>query len=212
MVKAPRPGEVKSRLTPTLTPGQACLLYRAFLTDISSNLSGLKDVDLIVLYAPVSGRAEVEEFFPSVCSLIPQKGNDLGEKLSNAFEGLFKLGYDNVVLIGSDSPDLPRSFIDAAFAGLESEKNSVVIGPAVDGGYYLIGISEKPCPILFDHIAWSTERVLKQTVERAVLGAMTVTLLDQWHDIDLPEDLALLRDNKNAPASSDFIKSMKLDL
>ena len=111
-----------------------------------------------------------------------------------------KTGYEKIIIVGSDSPTLPKSFITDAVTGLDTR--DVVIGPSMDGGYYLIGFStitlSKTVPLIFNGIAWSTAHVLQQTISRIHTSKVSLKLLPPWYDVDTPEDLALLRTHLQA--------------
>ncbi|MEE9615024.1 MAG: TIGR04282 family arsenosugar biosynthesis glycosyltransferase, partial [Thermodesulfobacteriota bacterium] len=200
MIRVPVPGEVKTRLTPPLTPVEAAGLYRAFLADIFSRITGLRGVDIHSFYTPGNTGGpdrELAEIVPQETSLTPQKGRDLGERMFNVFSGLFERGYERVALIGSDSPDLPLAHIEEAFSALETLPHGLVLGPARDGGYYLIAM-DGPSQAPFEGVTWSTETVLEETVKRARENGMQVRLLKEWYDIDTPEDLLLLKGSVEA--------------
>lgn len=214
MVRVPKPGIVKTRLVPPLTHEEAANLYCAFLRDTFDCLSSLAEKDIHIFYTPVNKKEELVELIelvPDGAVLTPQKGRDLGDRLKNAFETLFEKSYQRVCIIGSDSPDMPPKLIDEAFArleqtpGPEGRSTGVVLGPTEDGGYYLIGM-DSPFDVLFTGIPWSTERVLTETIKRAEEAGIRVSLIDKWHDIDTPADLACLKDNDDAPESSGFLK------
>lgn len=212
MVKAPVAGLVKTRLVPPLTEHEAAGLYRAFLADIFARLQKLDGVDVVILYTPASARENMAKTFPQVSGLTSQEGKCLGERLSNAFASLFASGYERVAIIGSDSPDLPLPYIREAFTTLLNahRKGSIVIGPARDGGYYLIAADSPPSYVLFDGITWSTDRVLAETIKRAEEAAIPYWLLPEWYDMDAPEDLPLLLSNSggnpDAPESTAYLK------
>jgi len=113
--------------------------------------------------------------------LISQKGSDLGEKMYNAIKWLFSKGYKKISLIGSDSPDLPLTFIIDAFDKLDSYK--LIIGPSEDGGYYLIGMN-KLYDSIFKDIKWGHDSVLKDTISNANAAGISYFLLPEWYDID----------------------------
>jgi rSAM/selenodomain-associated transferase 1 len=139
----------------------------------------------IVFFAPAEARAEIEAWFPGE-TLRPQRGGDLGEKMAAAFEEAFASGARRAVLIGSDVPWVTRETVVEAFRSLED--HDLVLGPARDGGYYLVAL-ERQRPELFEGIAWSTPSVLASTVERAGILGLTVRLLDPLRDIDTLQDL-----------------------
>jgi hypothetical protein len=138
--------------------------------------------------------------------LVEQEGSGLGERIKNLFKLLFERGYNKVAVVGSDSPDLPIEYIREAF-GLLDETTGLVLGPALDGGYYLVAL-QVLFPALFDGIDWSTPEVLAQTLERARGGSIGYRLLRPWHDIDTAEDLRFLRDNPMTPESAAYIAGL----
>jgi rSAM/selenodomain-associated transferase 1 len=115
-----------------------------------------------------------------------QVGGDLGQRLARIFEELLVGGDDRVVAIGADCPDLGPGVIDQAFEALE--RCDLVLGPAADGGYVLVGL-RRLAPVLFERVAWGTDRVLAQTLERAREARLEMVLLDERTDLDRPEDL-----------------------
>jgi rSAM/selenodomain-associated transferase 1 len=122
--------------------------------------------------------------------LYKQKGNDLGEKMRSAFELALKNGACSTVIIGSDSPTLPISYLNNAFKRLK--KNDVVLGPSIDGGYYLIGL-KKACSDIFKNIRWSSETVFEDTLKNIKGLKKTAAILNRWYDIDEPGDLIRLK-------------------
>lgn len=221
MLKAPREGEVKTRLTPPLTPKEAATLYRAFIKDTFSNLSRLKDMALYAFFTPADRKGDIINIIPQGISLIPQKDGDLGERIYGVFECLFNSGhrfppfskdgqggFKRVVIIGSDSPDLPLEYIETAFSILKESQGSLILGPATDGGYYLIAM-DRLIKTPFEAIRWSTDAVLKDTIKNAVASGITVKLLPEWHDIDRPEDLCFIEDNPTTPESSECLTRIK---
>jgi len=121
--------------------------------------------------------------------LIDQVGDDLGGRMTQAFDVLFSRGYHRVVIVGTDVPTLPLDYFKQALAQLET--HDLVLGPALDGGYYLIGL-RKPAPDLFADIPWSTDRVLTLTQEKAHGLRLTTATIPPWRDVDTIEDLAAL--------------------
>ena len=151
---------------------------------------------------------EAVSIIPAGVEAFAQEGKTLGVGISNGFRRLFSSGYGKVVVIGSDSPDIPRRYVEEAFNALD--KVSLVLGPANDGGYYLVGMDrfdERP----FAGIPWSTSRVMDETLMRANSHRITFEVISEWHDYDSFDDLALLRDNPGAPASSAFLKGLTLE-
>jgi rSAM/selenodomain-associated transferase 1 len=130
-------------------------------------------------------------------TLFSQQGKDLGDKMRQAFIKRFAQGYNNVAIIGSDSPSLPVSYIDQA---LDSTKD-LVLGPSIDGGYYLIAMKSKVSEV-FSCVDWGTDKVLRETLQRVQDGGFSFDLLPVWYDVDLPEDLKFLKTHLTLIAQS----------
>ena len=192
--KNPMPNQVKTRLIPTLSPEQAATLYTAFLTDWCETLAKLSGVNLIIAYTPPEAESDLQALIGNDATYILQIGTDLGERLTSATQWAAKQGYTKILLVGSDSPTLPISYISKALTLLDSR--DIVIGPSTDGGYYLIGFSAAnvavAVPFVFEEISWSTADVFQQTMTRICSAKATVGLLPPWYDIDTAEDLAFL--------------------
>ena len=192
--KNPIPNQVKTRLVPPLSPEQAATLYTAFLTDWCEALAELSDVDLVIAYTPKDAHPDLQALIGDDAIYIPQIGAGLGERLTSATEWAVEHGWTKILLVGSDSPTLPISYISEALTLLDSR--NIVIGPSTDGGYYLIGFSVETLatavPPVFEDIAWSTAEVFQQTVTRIRETEVTLGLLPPWYDIDTAEDLAFL--------------------
>ena len=192
--KNPVPNQVKTRLVPPFSPEQAAALYTAFLTDWCDTLAKLPDVDLIIAYTPAEAQSDLQVLIGDDTIYIPQIGDDLGGRLASATQWAAEQEYTKILLVGSDSPTLPISYISKAFALLDSR--DIVVGPSTDGGYYLIGFSAThitmAVPFIFEEIAWSTADVFQQTVASIRSLKVTFGLLPLWYDIDTAEDLAFL--------------------
>ena len=191
MAKAPVAGQVKTRLVPQISPTEAADLSRALLVDQLQHLSGSPGVDLYLAFSPHEARTVMEQLAPAVFQLFPQEGDDLGARMGGVFERLFATGYKRIILIGGDLGPIPFDFLEQAYAFLESERGRVVLGPARDGGYYLVGANQS-VPQMFEEMSWSHSRVLAQT--RAKLAALEIEhhLLPVWFDVDTLEDLRYL--------------------
>jgi len=188
VAKEPVAGQVKTRLSPALSPEEAAALYQCMLADRLQEVGGLVGIDLAIAFTPANAR---EAFIPLThpdLGLFAQRGNDLGERLHNIFVDAFAAGYEAVSIIDSDSPDLPRALVRESFNLLLSRGTEVVFGPCRDGGYYLIGMRE-PHPELFENIPWSSEVVLASTLEKAGKSGLKTELLSCWNDLDTFEDL-----------------------
>jgi len=190
VTKSPRSGHVKTRLCPPLAPVDAALLHAAFLRDTLDRVRLLADVDVAVAYTPAEDRPRFEATCAGVM-LLPQSDGDLGTRLAAIFETLCARGFRGIVAIGADTPTLPPSFVRHAFDLLSRAEVDVVLGPAHDGGYYLIGLKE-PEPALFRDIAWSTDRVYALTMDRAAEARLRTACLPPWHDVDTFVDLRRL--------------------
>ncbi len=190
--KAPVPGQVKTRLCPPLTPDEAATLHGSFVLDTleRTKLAATKwkwSVDRYLACAPSAAHVFfriLEERYG--VQVIDQAGSDLGERMSRACESMFARGYGRVVMIGTDVPTVPIDHFVQALAQLES--HDLVLGPALDGGYYLIGL-KRMLPELFTGIPWSTNQVLKLTQEKASSLGLLTMLIPSWRDVDTLEDL-----------------------
>ncbi len=181
---------------------EAAKLYRALLLDTLELAKGLDSVHKILAFTPEAAEGKIKKIVGSGYDLRPQKGNDLGEKLRNLFLDLLG-AYNKVVALSSDSPTLPLELLNEAFAKLDSYE--AVIGPCLDGGYYLIGTRTSKIEELFKDIDWSTEVVLRQTLERAQNIGFSIYRLQIWYDIDTWADVEqLMREIKSSKASSPF--------
>ncbi|MFO7749437.1 MAG: TIGR04282 family arsenosugar biosynthesis glycosyltransferase [Desulfobacteraceae bacterium] len=148
--------------------------------------------DKVLFYWPPKQRSMLEQWLGPTFDFAPQRGDDLGEKMANAFEELFQKGFDGVLLMGSDIPELDSRIISAAEELLESV--DAVIGPASDGGYYLMGLrSHVFSRKLFQHIAWSTGEVLTQTLKTMEALFIEYRQLPVLDDIDTPKDFRRLK-------------------
>ena len=193
MLKVPVAGKVKTRLTPPLKKEDAARLYKCFIQDIFSRISTLNGIDIIAAYTPKNAAERIKRIVPANTMLIPQKGNDLGERLQNIFSQLFSIGYKKVAIIGTDSPDLPVEYIKKSFSSL-NKNTGIVIGPSRDGGYYLIAMSRYSEEV-FKDIPWSTNTVFKITLEKAKKAGLLPAFLPEWYDVDESDDLKTLREN-----------------
>jgi rSAM/selenodomain-associated transferase 1 len=185
MTKAPRAGQVKTRLVPPLSPEEAAQLNVHFLRDTASAIAKACGTTArgVGVYTPVGAEAAYLEILPGDFELLPQRGNGFGERLTFAMEDLFQCGFGSVCLIDSDSPTVSADVYAQAVEMLSRPGDRVVLGPSDDGGYYLIGLKERRRE-LFERIDWSTERVLEQTKQRARELSLEVSLLPTNYDID----------------------------
>mgnify|MGYP000893571714 CR=1 FL=1 len=195
MAKAPVAGQVKTRLIGALTAEDAADLYAAFLSDTFALMEEVADerenLRLVLCYAPADAVEEFEKVEREGSLMLAQRGETLGERLENCFADLFETGFDSVVIIGGDSPTLPVEHLFAAFEQLTGA-DEVVLGPAEDDGYYLIGMRRLHARVLED-IPWSTNEVLAVTRRRAREAGLTLFELPVWHTVDTPAELEQLR-------------------
>lgn len=199
MAKQSVPGRTKTRLIPHTGPEVAAALNTAFLKDVTTNLhvaSELASIDAFMAYAPVGSEAFFRSILPRTVgyadvSLIETVKPTFGACLSHAVETLLGSGYASACVLNSDSPTLPPAYLVTAATALAAEGDRLVLGPSIDGGYYLLGVKSLHRR-LFEDIDWSTERVLDQTVERAHELDLPVVELPTWYDVDELPMLQLL--------------------
>lgn len=189
-VRVPEPGKVKTRLVPPLSGEDACRLYSAFVHDLFERLGRLKKIRGTVFYAG-DDLGSLRAIVPKSYNVVRQEGATLGERLQAAFDDLLAGEDRTAIVIGSDSPDIPIQYIKRAF--LKLKHKDVVLGPASDGGYYLVGL-KAPAPQIFDDIEWGGHLVLQQTLERIKSQELTLSLMPLWYDVDTPASLQLLAD------------------
>ena len=186
-VKNPEKGKVKSRLAAVIGEDSAVRLYKNLVAQMLTT-SKEGTFPFYICFFPKNAQKSVKNWLGREYDYIPQNGKDLGERMRNGFIDGFTMGYKRVVLIGSDLPDLPLGFIRDAFASLR--KKDVVIGPAYDGGYYLIGFKQKTFfPQVFQGIAWGTKNVFDETMKKLRRFTRAVYTLPYLRDIDTAEDL-----------------------
>jgi rSAM/selenodomain-associated transferase 1 len=196
MAKAPRAGEVKTRLVPPLLPEEAAALSASSIGDVAENfLAAGRSVPAhgYVAYSPAGSEALFRALVPPEIGLLAPRRAGLAASLLHAAEDLLAAGYGAACLVNADSPTLPTAVLVEAAETLRRPGDRVVLGPASDGGYYLIGLKRAHAP-LFHDIAWSTERVFRQTVARAAGLTLPVATLPLWYDVDDPMSLRWLCD------------------
>ena len=198
--KSPIPGKVKTRLTPYITPTEAAELYKAFVADIICNTHKLKCERVTIAYTPSNAEATFHSICGQSVDYLPQQGHNLGERMMNAFKYSFDKGSKRTIIIGTDSPTLPLSYVQKAFDALNEVP--VTIGPTFDGGYYLIGLSEQNDAI-FDGVDWSTSRVFSQTLARIQALNKQMYVRPPWYDVDTLDNLEFLRSHIRSMKMSD---------
>ncbi|HWS99768.1 MAG TPA: TIGR04282 family arsenosugar biosynthesis glycosyltransferase [Pyrinomonadaceae bacterium] len=192
MVKAPLPGFVKTRLAPPLSAEDAASLAASFAQDAAATALCAAG-DVLVAYTPYGGRAILEPLLPPGLLWVEQQGADLGERLRCVVRHARGSGFGPVIIIGTDSPTMPASFIETAREALTNGEAGVTLGPTADGGYYLVGVAAEH-PDLFRDVAWSTSLAYRQTARNASRLGLRLLSLPQWYDVDTPRDLLRLRE------------------
>ena len=194
--KTPRTGTSKTRLQPLLGPAGAAELAGCFLRDIASTIDSLPleaGCRGYAVYAPEGSEDELRRYVPPGFGLVCRRDATLGVVLLGATEHLLAAGHDVVVLVNADSPTLPAAFLAEAIAAARAPGDRVVLGPAHDGGYYLVAVKRAHAR-LFSDIPWSTADVLSMTQVRAREIGLETHLLPPWYDIDDASSLKLLID------------------
>lgn len=188
--KQPIAGTVKTRLAGAIGSDAAARLYAAFVDDLIVAHRETADARLLG-FSPDSpdAREWANDVAGSAFQVWPQPAGHLGKRMHSFFADAFESGSTRAVLIGSDSPNLPVEYVDDAFAMLLDR--DVVVGPAVDGGYYLIG-QRTECRDLFSEVEWSSGRVLEQTLANVQSCNASLSLLPVWYDIDTIDDARML--------------------
>jgi len=186
-VKYPEEGLVKTRLSAELNETIAVELYKNFVLDL---LVMLEEIGLPfrICFSPDNSREKFIGWLGDKYTYMLQQGEDLGQRMRNALSQTFAQGFNRAIIIGSDSPDLPADLIHEAFASLDT--HDAVIGPSVDGGYYLIGFKNDAfLPEAFAGIQWSTDTVFEETLKILEEAELSVYKLPEWRDIDTFADL-----------------------
>jgi len=195
MCKAPQPGRTKTRLAAMIGPEAAAALSACFLRDIAATIEALPGhlgCKGYGIYAPAGAEAELRRIFPLSFDLVLQADAEFGNVLHGAARHLLTAGHDCVALVNGDSPTLPPSLLTEAINALRRPGDRLVLGPASDGGYYLIGL-KAPHRHLFMDIPWGTATVARSTLERASQIGLETMLLAEWYDVDDATTLAWLR-------------------
>ena len=214
MAKQPIVGKTKTRLCPFLNAQEAAQLYEALLLDTLGLAARLDaTVDLTVAVTPPESKAFFERITPPGAKILPVAGADIGECLEQTLEALFAAGYFKALALNSDGPNLPLIYLQQAIQFLDQAE--VVLGPSLDGGYYLVGMRQLHVG-LFKEIAWSTEKVFTQTLGRAAELGLTIALTPPWYDIDIPQDLVHLEaelpfeEQENLPFTRAILQRLSL--
>lgn len=179
----------KTRLLDGMGPVNGAGLRRALLQDTWDAVARVHEVTTAVVYTPILAADEFRTLVPAPSVLVPQREGELAHRLHGAFEDLQHVAPAGVLIVGSDLPTVPVAYLQRAADLLKDDPRRVVLGPASDGGYYVIGLGT-PDRRLFEDVPWSTDRVFRASVDRAHALGFDVATLPEWYDIDTPEDLA----------------------
>jgi rSAM/selenodomain-associated transferase 1 len=209
MAKAPRPGRVKTRLTPTLSPEAVTAFYRCLLGDTLTLARSLDDVEVAVM-CPDSDVSELARLAGDEV-VVAQKGEGLAAGLTSVFAH-FAEDQRRTLAFNSDSPHLPRAVLEGAFEALTI--NDVVVGPTYDGGYYLVG-AKGSHPTLFASDGMGTSSALEKLLSRARTLELSVGFADPFYDIDVADDLNRLAAElrlapARAPRTAEWLKGWEL--
>ena len=225
MAKAPRPGKVKTRLSPPLTLEQTAALNVGFLRDTTQNIAEVTAsgrASGLISYTPVGDEALFDGLLPMGFSLIAQRGDGFGKRLLTSATDILACGFGAVCLINSDSPTIPTAAFQQAVEALTAPGNRIVLGGSNDGGYYLIGMKQ-PHPNPFENISWSTSSVYSETVSAIAAAGIVLVELPLWYDVDDAAALKTLseelldgvappfaeRSGYSAPHSKQFLISLR---
>ena len=200
-LKAPTPGKVKTRLAASIGLEAAAELYHCFVLDWCDRLHQFCQVNstsLRVMYSPPDAKEEIGTWLAAsqwgaaiTDQLYPQSNGDLGDRMAKAFVGAFAGGLNRAIAVGTDSPDLPLEYLTQLLDNLQTQDCGLI--PSTDGGYCAIGFNRDNYePAVFQEMAWSTETVYGDTLDKLRSHQRTVTSLESWTDVDTIDDLQVL--------------------
>jgi len=186
-VKFPERGQVKTRLAAAFGDDAALTLYQSFVAHLQITLNTCGR-PWTIYYAPAEARDRMRAWLGTGNTYTAQRGSDLGERMMNAFQDAFRTGVEQAILIGSDVPAITEDILNEGLRSLQHSE--AVVGPAMDGGYYLIGFNANSFqPQAFEHIEWSTDTVFERTMDILSRRGQRVHVLPTLRDIDTPDDL-----------------------
>ena len=202
------PGEVKTRLAASIGAQKAAALHRQFVAATLTRLEAI-DAERVIAYWPPESESEFKKLAPT-WQRFAQTPGDLGDRLRAFFAAQFASGYQRVLIVGSDSPNLPINYVDQAFETLDDF--SIVLGPSDDGGYYLIGAKSTPVAALAE-IPWGSNKVWKTTIDRLNAAGIPFGTIPVWYDVDRREDLTRLHnDLQNDPTRDPALKHLEAEI
>lgn len=188
MTRIPMAGKTKTRLMNIMSGNECAELHMAFLKDLFDTFKELENnIDIYLTYTPEKSLDIIEEIIPDFIKTFPQRGEDLGSKMYNAINHVLSLGYEKVILIGSDIPHIKNEDILNGFEILEEK--DIVLGPSYDGGYFLVGMKKSNVGIFNISKRWGGKSVLESTIDMANNQGLTIGLASKYMDIDTKEDL-----------------------
>lgn len=193
--KTPAVGRGKSRLWPLLGPARTAQLSACFIRDLAETLAALPaslSRQCYALFSPAGTEAALRKLLTPDWELIPREADDVGQVLEVSLKALLQAGHEGVIFMNSDSPSLPGVLIEEAINALRADGDRVVLGPSLDGGYYLIAL-KRFHPTLLRNMAWSTPTVFTTTCTRAAQMGLPVHVLGEWYDVDEAEDFHRLQ-------------------
>lgn len=188
MTRVPLSGCTKTRLMEILSADECAEIHKCFLMDLFNIFKFIKnDIDIFLTYTPENSFSVMEDLIPDYINCFSQTGKDLGERMYNAFDYVFKKGYNRVALMGSDIPDIQPEEIKSSFKKLTN--NDIILGPTLDGGYYFIGMKKTYKDLFNDKLKWGNKSVLEGTIDIANNLGLSIGLINKHRDIDTKEDL-----------------------
>lgn len=192
MTKVPLAGKVKTRLQPFLSPNECAALAEAFLRDAARKAATIRCETIVVAFDPPGEIEKLRRILPGRFVFVEQNGDDLGARMSDAFDFAFRQDSDSVIIIGTDSPTFPASAADRAFDLLGADADAV-LGKTADGGFYLIGL-RAPRKEIFENVRWSSPQTFEHTRDNILKSNLGLREITEWYDVDEPADLKRLRD------------------
>jgi rSAM/selenodomain-associated transferase 1 len=189
-VKYPEKGKVKKRISVDIDETVVLKLYTNFVEDLLLQLQKIP-ATIIICFYPETYLTLFQQWLSPKYLYLAQQGKNLGERMKHCFQNTFAQGFEKVIVIGSDSPDLPLSFYNKAIDKLDSY--DAIIGPCTDGGYYLYGCKKNTfISEMFSDIPWSTSKVFEKTMNVLIMKKLNIYQLPIWNDVDTYDDLVEL--------------------
>lgn len=186
-MRYPEPGKVKTRLAADIGKEKAAQVYKEMAETVIGNASRSGGYRTVIFFDPPERKNDFKKWIGNNHMLLPQEGQSLGERMGKAFDKVFSFGAERAVIIGTDCVEISDELVSQAFDALETV--DVVLGPAEDGGYYLLGL-KKPIHEIFNKINWGTNLVLNQTLGKVRKKGLKFQLLKMLKDIDTVQDLS----------------------